>query len=158
MTVLLLESYYLQRQIMPWQYAFDIPASHLLGTRSYAVSIPNLFILLTDYYWSTAILWATISIWLPLVASWLWNLTFRPSTRHGVTVDRPRSRCDPLTFNVVKALLSWLVFSQGKRFWGLVADETVDRVLTAMPGGYTGLLIGASIGILASLYEAAQRK
>ena len=158
MTILLLESYYLQSRIMPWSYAFDFPSLHALGTPSFAVSLPDLFILLTSFYWSSATLWATISIWLPLAASWLWNLTFRPSTKHGVTTDLPRWRCDPLTYNVVKALLTWLVFSQGKRFWGFVADETVERVLLSMPGGYQGMLIGAFIGILASLYEAAQRK
>lgn len=158
MTVLLLESYFLQRRIMPWRYAFDLPASSLLHLSSRAVYLPDFFILLTSFYWSTFLLWTTISFWIPLVASWFWNLTLRSRTRHGATVLIPKSRCDPMTFNVVKALTTWLVFSQGNKLSGLFAEETIDRVLLAMPGGYTGLLIGAFIGILASLYDAALKK
>lgn len=158
MTILVLQSFYLQRAYMPWKYAFDIPASLTLGTGSRAVYAPDLFILLTSFYWKGVLLWSMVSFWLPLAASWFWNLTLRSTTKHGVTTVRPKWRFDPFTFNIVKALLTWLVFAQGKRAWGYIEDDTVKRVAYAMPGGYAGMLIGAFIGILASLYEAAQKK
>ncbi|KAF2154451.1 hypothetical protein K461DRAFT_267460 [Myriangium duriaei CBS 260.36] len=156
--VLLLEGSYLQRQIFPWRRAFDIPPIQALGTDNYPVRLPDFFILLTDVWWSTTLLWLTASFFIPLSASWLFNLTMRPVVRNGVTIQKPRWRCDPLTFNVTKALLAWLVYSQNTRFFGLFSDTTTLAVMRSMPGGYPGVLIGSFIGTLASLYDAAQRK
>jgi hypothetical protein len=63
-----------------------------------------------------------------------------------------------LTYNVSKALITWLVYSQGFRFGGFWADETVERVNGTLPGGYQGVLIGTAIGALASVYEAILQK
>jgi len=156
--VLLLEGFSLQRRMIPQRYAFDVPASTILNTSSHAVFLPDFFVLLTDVYWSTTLLWALSNFWIPLAASWLFNLTIRPVVRHGVTVSKARMEFDPLTFNVVKALMAWLVFSKGSRIYGLFSSSTVDLVNQSMPGGYAGVLIGSFIGMLASLYDAAQRK
>lgn len=156
--VFLLEGFYLQRQLVPWRRAFDIPPIDALHTSTRPVHLPDFFILLTDVYWSTTTFWSLTSFWIPLAASWLFNLTMRPVLRNGVTHQKPRWRCDPLTFNVVKALLAWLVYTQNIRFFGLFANDTVTAVLRSMPAGYHGVLIGSFIGIIASLYDAAQRK
>ena len=156
--ILLVESFCLQRRMIPWRYAGDVPSSTIIGTSSHALFLPDFFVLLTDVYWSTTLLWAFSNFLLPLAVSWLFNLTLRPVVRHGVTKIKPRMRFDPMTFNVIKALLAWLVFSRGARFYGLFSNETVDLVAQGMPAGYSGVLIGSSIGILASLYDAAQRK
>lgn len=158
-SIMIFEAFFLQRRIMPWNYAFDVPASQLLGTNSHAVRLPDLFILLTGFYWSTSTVWAVTRLWIPLVFGWFWNLSLKPKvTKSGVTVYKPRYRVDPLIFHIMKALMTWLVFSQGKRLWGAFADETVDVVEAAMPSGYNGMMISAFIGILASLYDAALKK
>lgn len=156
--IFILEGFYLQRQLVPWRRAFDIPPIDALGSGTYPVHLPDFFIILTDVYWSTTTLWSLVSFWIPLISSWLFNLTMRPVIKHGVTVQKPRWRCDPLTFNVVKALVAWMVFSQRARFFGLFADETVLAVVRSMPAGYSGIMISSFIGALASLYDAAQRK
>ena len=156
--IFLLEAFYLQRQLVPWRHALDIPPIEQVGTRTQSVFVPDFFILLTDIYWSTTLLWSLISFWLPLLASWLFNFTMRPVVRAGTTVQKPRWRCDPFTFNVTKALLAWLVYTQKVRFFGLFADDTVLTVLRSMPAGYSGVIIASSIGVLASIYDAAQRK
>jgi len=156
--VLLLEGFCLQRRMIPWRYAGELAASRTVGTPSFAVFLPDFFVLLTDIYWSTTLLWLFSSFLIPLAASWLFNLTLRPVVRHGVTEIKPRMRFDPMTFNVIKALLAWLVFSRGTRYFGLFSDETVDLVTQGMPAGYSGVMIGAFVGILASLYDAAQRR
>ncbi|PNS21004.1 hypothetical protein CAC42_3341 [Sphaceloma murrayae] len=156
--ILLIEGFSLQRQLIPFRYGFSIPAIDALGTNAYPVHLPDFFIILTDVFWSTTTLWTLMSFWLPLALSWLFNLTMRPVVKGGVTSIKPRWRCDPLTFNVSKALISWLVFTQGARFFGLYSDETVLTVLRSMPAGQTGITISAAIGALASLYDAAQRK
>lgn len=156
--VMCLESFYLQNRVVPWKYAFDTPAVRVLGLWSHAVKLPDLFILLTDVYWGSLGAWAVISFFIPLAASWLINLTMRPVARQHVTVIKPRWRCDPMTFNVVKALMAWIVYNQGHRLWGLLGDDTIYLVRISMPGGYAGVQIGAFVGILASLYDATQRK
>ncbi|KAG8626163.1 hypothetical protein KVT40_006564 [Elsinoe batatas] len=156
--VLLLEGFALQRQLIPFRHAFNLPAVDALGTNPYPVQLPDFFILLTDVYWSASILWSLTSFWLPLAFSWLFNLTMRPVMKGGVTYIKPRWRCDPLSFNIAKALISWLVFRQGARYFNLFSDVTANAVELSMPAGYNGVIIGAAIGGLASLYDAAQRK
>ncbi|PSK37281.1 hypothetical protein B9Z65_2023 [Elsinoe australis] len=156
--VLLLEGFSLQRQLIPFRHGFTFPAVDALGTNSYPVYLPDFFIILTDVFWSATTFWSLMSFWLPLLISWLFNLTMRPISKGGVTYIKPKWRCDPLTFNVAKALIAWLTFSQGVRFFGVYSDETVFAVERSMPAGNTGVMIGAFIGGLASLYDAAQRK
>jgi len=156
--ILLLEGFCVQRRMIPWRYAFDVPALRVVGTPSTSVFLPDFFVLLTDVYWSTTMLWAISAFWIPLAASWLINLTMRPALRHGVAVHSPRMKFDPLIFNVVKALLAWMIWSLGARFFGLFSEQTVDLVTQSMPAGYPGVMVGAFIGMLVSLYDATQRK
>lgn len=152
MAILMLEGFFLQRDILPWKYAFDIPAFSLVGKSSIPVFFPDLFVLLTSYWWSTSILWATMNLWLPLIAGWFCNLTLKSKEKDGVASWQPRYQIDPLTFSVTKAVLTWLVFQQGMRL-GVFANETVDRVVLAMPVGYSGVMISAYIGIVTSIWD-----
>lgn len=156
--ILLLEGFCVQRRMIPWRYAFDLPASRVVGTPSTSIFLPDFFVLLTDVYWSTTLLWAISAFWIPLAVSWLFNLTMRPVIRHGAVTSSPRMHFDPLMFNVVKALLAWMIWSLGARFFGTFSDQTVDLVTQSMPAGYPGVMVGAFIGMLVSLYDAAQRK
>lgn len=141
-------------QLMPWKYAFDVPAMNALHTPSFAVKLPDLFILLTGYWWSTVLLWTATSILVPLLFGYFFNFTVR-------NVGRGHTRkytIDPLTFSVVKGLAIWLVYCQGVDFYGIVNPDVAQRVDGAILGGHTFVLVGAGISALASLYEAAQKK
>ncbi|USW50320.1 Putative glutathione transferase 3 [Septoria linicola] len=154
-TVLILEGIAVQREVFPWQYAFDIPATPI--TPAHAVSVPNLFILLTGVYWSTILTWSTVSIFVPLLFAYFYNLTIRDVKRNNMRVAVPRYRADPLTYNIVKALLTYIVFKKGVTF-GVIAPETIDRIEHAVLGGSNALLIGSGIGAIGALYEAAQHR
>ncbi|KAF2842609.1 hypothetical protein M501DRAFT_924955 [Patellaria atrata CBS 101060] len=149
--VLGLEYYGLQKETLPWRYAFDFPAIGFLGTNSHPVSIPDFFLLVTSFFWAPTSLWAATSILLPALAAYFINFTLNGKSRSVY-------QADPLTFNVAKALITWLVYSQGAQFAGLVSPETAARVNAAVPGGYTGVLIGSGVGALASIYEAVLKR
>ncbi|KAJ9619251.1 hypothetical protein H2203_008580 [Taxawa tesnikishii (nom. ined.)] len=157
-SIMTLELYYLHRRTIPWQYAFDTPALPVLGLHSHAVWLPDLFILLTHFYWSTLIVWSLVRFFIPVLIGWFWNLTLVHKSRGGVIVERPRYRVDPFMFHVAKAIVTWLVFGRDMRLGGRVRDFTVDVVREAMPIGYMGMLVSAGVGIVASLYDAVLKK
>lgn len=78
---------------------------------------------------------------MPLLAAWFVNLT-----------DGAKSY-DPLSFNVAKGLLAWIVYVKGG-----VTGYSREVVQRGVPGGAQGLLVGAGVGVLASVYEAVLRK
>lgn len=149
-----LEASALLYALMPWKYAFDIPAIDALHTSSYAIKVPDLFVFLTGYWWSTTLLWASTSILVPLLFGYFFNLTVK-------NVGRGQTRkytIDPLTFAVVKGVATWLVYCQGVDFMGTISSDVAQRVDGAIFGGHTAVLVGCGISGLASLYEAAQKK
>ena len=153
--VIFIEAWGLQRDTLPWRYAFDVPATRL--TSAYPVFIPDFFLLVTHYFWSASTLWAATSLFVPLMFAYFFNFTLK--SKPGARTSKASAyQVDPLSFNVAKALISYLVYAQGVRFGGLVADRTVQRVNAAVPGGYKGVLIGAGIGALSSVYEAVLKK
>lgn len=78
----------------------------------------------------------------PLIGAWTVNL-------QGVK----KARVDVVAFNVAKAGLAWLVFIRGG-----VGGKGVETVIDGVPGGTTGMLVGAGTGALAGVYEAILRK
>jgi len=160
--VLLVEAWGLQRHTLPWTLSFPLPENKWLGTKPYSVHLPNFFQLLGSSFWAASLLWASTSLIIPLIFSYFFNLTVQ-SKAHSSTARHSSNRkaakvFDPLTFNVVKGLLSWLVYSQGFRFWGLYDIETIIAVNGSVLGGYHGMLIGAGVGTLVSIYDAILRK
>lgn len=140
--------------LMPWKFVFDFPAIGALHTSSFAVKVPDLFVLLTGYWWTATLLWASTSVLVPLLFGYFFNLTVR-------NVGRGQSRkytIDPLTFSVVKGLATWLVYCKGVDFFGVVASHVAERVDAAILGGHMAVLVGSGITALASLYEAVQKK
>lgn len=111
------------------------------GTGELAIKIPDLFALLTLGFWGPVSLWVLTSVILPLVGAWFVNLT------------EGGKLYDPLSFNVVKGLVAWVVYVKGG-----VGGESTVLVEQSVPGGSQGLLVGAGIGILASLYEAVLKR
>lgn len=153
-----IEFYGLAKEVFPWAYAFQFPAIETLGTKSQGVWMPDLFLLFTTFFWSPTGLWLGTSLFLPLLFAYFFNFTSQIKTPRTRAAAASVYKYDPLTFNVVKALTSWLVYSRGFRFGGIVSDGTALRVNGAFPGGFKGVLIGSGIGALASIYEAILQK
>ncbi|KAK5116607.1 hypothetical protein LTR85_009232 [Meristemomyces frigidus] len=157
MAFLLLEAIALQREVLPWQYAFEIAGIRAYGMPTIAVYYPDLFKLLTSEFWLPTLLWASTSILIPSLFAYFFNLTIREVKRNGALVSVARYTVDPLTFNIVKAIVTWMVYGKGVGF-GYIDPLTAITASNAMFGGYNGVLIGCYICIIASVYEAAQRK
>jgi len=153
----LLEAAGLQRATLPWVYLTDVKLARGFQGPVLSVYYPDLFRLLTAGFWMPTLLYASTSIFLPALLAYFFNLTMRDVRRHGAVVRVARYNIDPLTFNIVKALLTYMVYGQliGVNLLGL---ENVATVRQAMFGGHQGVLIGCYVCIIASLYEAAQRK
>lgn len=155
--ILAFEAFFLRKEILADRYAFTIPASSLLHTDAYPVLIPDLFLLLTSSFWSPATLWAFTSFFVPLLAAYFFNLTSKPKSGRSHTTHFGYT-FDPLTFNIVKALLTYVVFAQDVTFGGLVDLESVARINSALYGGWQGVLVGTAVGILVTFYEAIIKK
>jgi hypothetical protein len=156
----LFELYFLRPEILSDRYAFTIPAISLLGTKDYPVFIPDMFLLLTSSFWSPALLWAFTSTILPSLLGYFVNLT--AGAHHGRVTRRsapaPDYVVDPLTFSIVKAVISFVVYGQGVTFGGWIDPVSIERINSAIYGGYKGILVGAAITGVFSVYDAVLKK
>ncbi|KAJ3564633.1 hypothetical protein NPX13_g7776 [Xylaria arbuscula] len=154
------EAYFLRPEILADRYAFTIPAISLLGTSDYPVFVPDMFLLLTSSFWSPALLWSFTSFILPSIAGYFINMTTGAHqgrvTRRSAPV--PDAVVDPLTFSVVKAIISFVIYGQGVTFGGWVNELSIARINSAIYGGYQGILAGAAITGLFSIYDAVLKK
>jgi hypothetical protein len=155
--IFLLEAYALNQHVLPWTYITDMTFLESLGLPRVAVYFPHFFQILEGGFWFKTMLWSTTSFFIPTLFAYFFNLTIREVKRHGARISVARYTIDPLTFNVIKALTTYIVFVRrvGADWLG---PMTVSEVGNAQFGGPQGVLIGSGIVILASLYEAAQRK
>ncbi len=119
--------------------------------------LPQFFTLLEPSFWICTILWSSTSIFIPLLFAYFYNLSVKDVKRHGTRVAVARYRADPLAFNIVKAVLAYVVYNTETVF-NFVHPVYIQTVNDSMFGGYQGMLVGGYIGILAAIYEAAQRK
>ncbi len=156
------ELYYLRPELLADRYAFTVPAINLLGTSDLAVYVPDLFLLLTASFWYPALTWAFTSTIVPSLFGYFINLS---AANHHNMRGRPRLSAhsgdytvDPLTFSVVKALLTYVVYAQGVTFGGWIDDLSVTRINSALYAGWPGVLVGAGVSGLASVYDAVLRK
>lgn len=176
------ELYHLRPELLADRYAFTVPAVPWLGvTRDHPVQVPDMFLLLTSSFWSPALLWAATSALFPALAGYFVNLGAAHSNGHGghgpaggghvpgvATRGRPRgiagragtgeSAVDPLTYSVVKALLTYVVYAQGVSFWGLADQLSVARINSALYGGWKGAIVGCGVTGLMAMYDAVLRK
>jgi hypothetical protein len=143
----------LQPVLLANKYAFTIPALSFLGTSAYPVKIPDLFLLLSNEFWGPFTLWICTSLLVPSLVAYFFNLTRTPTTR-----SRTRYSIDPLTFNIVKGLLTFVIYGQDATLGGLVDLEHVARINSAFYGGYNSVLVGAGISILFTMYDAVLKK
>ncbi|EAU32961.1 conserved hypothetical protein [Aspergillus terreus NIH2624] len=160
--VLALEAYGLIRQILPLRYLATIPPVAVLHTPELAVKVPDLFVLLDGSFWAPFSLWLLTSVVVPLTAAYFFNLSLA-HTGSGPAAHTRRSRAaqttfDPLSFNITKALVSYLVYANRFTFWHLYSTYSVAKVNAAVPGHWAGMLTGSAIGVIGTLYEAILRK
>ncbi|KAI0456980.1 hypothetical protein F5B21DRAFT_120491 [Xylaria acuta] len=154
------ELYFLRPEILADRYAFTIPAVSFLGTSDYPVFVPDMFLLLTSSFWSPALLWAFTSTILPSIAGYFINMT---TGAHQGRVPRrgpqvPDAVVDPLTFSIVKAIISFVVYGQGVTFGGWINEVSIARISSAVYGGYKGILTGAAVSGVFSIYDAVLKK
>lgn len=123
------------------RYLTTVPAMPVLGISAFALKIPDLFALLTLGFWGPVGLWLATSVGAPLMGAWVFNLT------HGVR------EYDPVSFNVVKGLVAWIVYVKGG-----VSGESKGVVEEGVPGGAVGMMVGAGVGVFVSIYEVLLRK
>jgi hypothetical protein len=155
-TVAVFELYNIRPEILADRYAFTIPAVALLGTSDYPVQIPDMFLLLTASFWSPALLWAATSFVVPTTFGYFYNLTLGSGGRRKT--GGTEHVVDPLTFSIVKALLSYVVYAQGMSFGGLVDTTSAERLNSAVYGGWKGMLVGCAVTGLVSIYDAVLKK
>lgn len=163
LSCLAIEAYGLFEAILPWKHtgaAVPIPLNGPEGDACiWDVKLPDLFMLLSpELFWKPLLLWSTTSICAPLLFAYFYNLTIRDVKRGGARVAVARYRVDPMTFSVVKMLITVLVYGNGIFFGGVVDETAAEKVHGAVLGGYQGICVGAVVGMVASLYEAVQRK
>ncbi|TWU71297.1 hypothetical protein ED733_002097 [Metarhizium rileyi] len=154
------ELYFIRPEILANRYAFTIPAIRAVGTSDYPIYLPDMFLILTSSFWSPALTWALTSVVLPSLFGYFFNLT---ATSHSGPRTRSRAAAhdtvvDPLTFSIVKALLSYVVYGQGVTLGGLLSETSIERLNRAIYGGYQGILVGAAVTGIVSIYEAVLRK
>lgn len=155
--IILFEAFCLRKEVLADRYAFTIPAIRALGTSKYAVKIPDLFLFLTSSFWGPTILWTATSLLIPLFAAYFFNLTSKPRTGRSHTQHFHYS-FDPLTFNIVKALLVYVIFEKDFTFGDLIDLEHVARINSSLYGGPFSVLVGCGIGVLVTFYEAIIKK
>ncbi|RFU25289.1 hypothetical protein B7463_g11045, partial [Scytalidium lignicola] len=155
--IIAFELYNLRKEILADRYVFTIPTIPFLKTSPYPVLVPDLFLLLTSSFWGPATLWGFTSFFIPLAASYFFNLTSKPKPKSSHSTHF-NYEFDPFTFNIVKALLTFVVYGQGATFNGLVNSGDVDRINSAIYGGWQGVIVGSAIGVLTTIYEAIAKK
>lgn len=155
------ELYYIRPEILANRYAFTVPAVALLGSPDYPVYLPDMFLLLTSSFWSPALTWAFTSLVLPSLFGYFFNLSANnaagPRTR-SKAAQAADNVVDPLTFSIVKALVAYVVYGQGVTFCGLLSETSVERLNSAVYGGYRGILVGTAITGIVSMYDAVLKK
>lgn len=157
LSILLLEGFALSPEVLPFIWVADSPAIAALGIPSYPLSVPNLFLMLNSWFWYPVLTWLATSLAIPLLFAYFYNLTIRDVRRNGARVSVARYTYDPMTFSIVKSVLSYLVYGRGQTF-GVFSEAAAARVEYAVLGGTGGLVTGAVVGAIASLYEATQRR
>lgn len=153
--VLLLESGSLAKELIPIRYLTTTPAVQAAHIPAIPIRVPDLFVLLEGAFWAPFSLWFLTCLFLPLVSAYFINLSWKASSSARRTRSESNlAQFDPLTFNIVKALLVHVVFGNGFNFFGLYSRYATLKVVDSVPGGDIGLLTGSAIGGVSSLYEA----
>lgn len=154
--VLLLEGSGIIRQIWPLRYLTTVPAIEAIHTPEFVLNVPDFFILLDGAFWAPFSLWLLTNVFLPLGTAYFFNLkATSTATRNS---NPQRTNFDPLSFNIARALIAYLVYAKHFSFWDLYSGFTIDKVNASVPGEWTGMLTGTAVGLVGTLYEAILQK
>ncbi|KAF2635498.1 hypothetical protein P280DRAFT_484551 [Massarina eburnea CBS 473.64] len=170
--ILFIEAAGLQYNTLDTTHQFVAPS---FGTSLDAriMRFPSPAKLISSDFWAPVTLWSLTSWALPLVFSYFFNLTLKANPQNKSS--NRQYPIDPLTFNIVKAILTYSAYNivtqadaaltgkpnamQAQNLgWGPFSEPTVSTIRNNVPGGYYGLQIGAVVGVLFSLYDAALKK
>ncbi|KAK4191431.1 cytochrome P450 [Podospora australis] len=162
-TIALFEAYKLRQELLPDRYAFTFPAISFLGNKEYPVKLPDMFALVTSSFWIPALTWLLTSTILPAVFGYFFNLSLaaqqRPSGRRkSGGSGRTLYNVDPLTFSIVKALATYVVYAQGVTLGGWIDPVAVARINGALYSGWKGVLVGTGVAGVMGVYDAVLRK
>lgn len=180
--ILAVEAFSLVKELVPLRFLTTVPAVKALHTPEFTIWVPDLFVLLSGSFLAPFSLWLITNLLLPLTVSYFFNLRLNrtaqrlasPSRSHSYGTRRASSSAvsspapsspsspssptktsfDPLVFNITKALLSYLVYATHFTFWDVYSKFSIDKVNVSIPGNWAGLITGAAIGAIGSLYEA----
>ncbi|KAI9372925.1 hypothetical protein BJX61DRAFT_505098 [Aspergillus egyptiacus] len=161
-----LEAFNVIKQVLPLRYLTTIPAIDAIHTPAIPVRIPDLFVLVDSSFWGPVSLWLLTSVFLPLAVAYFFNINLQVSQTSGGPAAHTRlsssriaqQNFDPLSFNIAKALVAYVVYAHGFTFWNLYGKHTLQTVNASIPFQYAGLLTGAALGAVGTLYEAILRK
>ena len=147
---LFLEAFVLMSSLLPYKYlGIEIPA--IAGFSAIPLRAPHFWNLLELRFWSTTFLWAAVSVLLPALTAYIFNLS-------RVQSKAPKTSFDLLIFNAVKGLLVWLVFEQDVPLGTIALYEGRMSLVLGIPGGHLWLFVSAIFGGLVALYEAILRR
>ncbi|KAK2758361.1 hypothetical protein FQN54_004210 [Arachnomyces sp. PD_36] len=161
-----IELYGLAFTLIPFKYVTTVPSVQGIHTPDFAIKAPDLFVLLTSQFWAPFSLWLTTSLFLPLLVSYFFNLSLKaqttsmppPPKRGAAARSNVEKKFDPLVFNISKALVAYFVYANHFTFWNVFSNFSIERANSAIPGGYAGVLTGAAVGGIGSVYEAILRR
>ncbi|KAF9882184.1 hypothetical protein CkaCkLH20_00220 [Colletotrichum karsti] len=157
-TVAAFEAWNLRAEVLPTRYAFTIPAIPALGTNFYPVYVPDAFLFVTSSFWSPVTLWTLTSVLIPSLFGYFYNLSAASHPQGRGRTQTVEYNVDPLVFSIVKALISFVVYGQKVTFGGWISDNSIERINGALYGEWKGILTGAAITGLVSLYDAVLKK
>lgn len=162
---LAVEAYGLRQELLPSGTAGYIPAMPYLKTDKIPLYLPNLFLLLEKKFWAPFTLWVMTSLLLPLLGAYFINIPLKTSLSHHYSTRRatsiqstPSNQFDPLVYNIAKALIAYVVYSQQSTILGLFQQFTIVTVNQNILGGYQGVITGSAIAGIMSVYEAILKK
>ncbi|PKX90687.1 uncharacterized protein P174DRAFT_270500 [Aspergillus novofumigatus IBT 16806] len=159
--VMAVEGAFLMKDLIPIRYLTTIPAVPAINSPEFALRVPDLFMLVDGAFWAPFSLWLLTSYLLPLLFAYFFNISLQasgnpaPETRKG---HKTRPEFDPLSFNITKAVITYVVYAHHFNFMGLYSNFSIERVNVSVPFHWPGMLTTAAIGTVGTLYEAILRK
>lgn len=149
------------RNLLPLVYVTTVPVVEAIHSPEFSIKVPDLFKLVEGTFWAPLSLWLLTSLFVPLTAAYFFNLSRQ--TSGGPALNTRRSRAaqttfDPLSFNIAKALIAYLVYANQFTFWNVFSDDSIATVNKSVPGQWAGMLTGAAVGTIGTLYEAILKK
>ncbi|KAL2827701.1 hypothetical protein BJY01DRAFT_228928 [Aspergillus pseudoustus] len=165
--VTILEGFGVLAEVLPRRHLTTIPPIDALRSPALPIKIPDVFVLVDSSFWAPVSLWLLTSLLLPLTVAYFFNISLQVAqsssgpasrTRRSSITRNPQADFDPLSFNIAKALISYLVYAHGFTFWNIYSKVSVETVNASIPFQYAGILTGAAIGAIGTFYEAILKK